>query len=328
MARPNETLRLEKALEIIPRLQEGCLSFGEIAEMMGRPLDDAVTVMRDLSACEVDGEPLGFHFIEAAQARAALQRAKGPAAQALEKLAEHGGIIVSGDFGPLSPEASLKPAEVQALLAALDRMHVGDESPLREKIRARAARSAPVDAIAGEELLAYITAADSSATMSELALLCDQHRLADIDYNGRQRTVAPLELYRESNGEAYLWAHDIEDGRGKTFRVDRIAHVEPLAGHASAEMLASPAHPPLLTDNVESALLEMPADELVDERVWTGAEVVAERDGVKQVRIPLQQRHGWMARQIAARFGRVRVIEPADLADEVRACARQLLEEL
>ena len=75
MARPNETQRLEKALEIIPLLQEGCLSFEEIARLMGCSVDDAVTVMRELSACEVDGEPLGFHFIEAAQAQAALQRA-------------------------------------------------------------------------------------------------------------------------------------------------------------------------------------------------------------------------------------------------------------
>ncbi len=325
MARPNETQRLEKALEIIPLLQEGCLSFDEIAQLMGCSVEDAFTVMRELSACEVDGEPLGFHFIEAAQARAALQRAKGGAALALEKLAAHGGIIVSGGFGALSPHASLRPDEVQALLAALDRMHVGDDSPLRGKILSRATS---IDGLDSDGLLAFITVADASATMAELSLLCDQHRLASIEYADRVRTIAPLELYREANGESYLWAHVRESGRCQTFRVDRITFVEPMAEHASAEVLAMRGHPPLLTENVEHALLEMPADELVDERVWTGAETIGESDGIKRVRIPLQRNHAWMVRQIAARFGRVRVLEPDGLADEVRACAKAILSEV
>ena len=324
MARPNETQRLEKALEIIPLLQEGCLSFDEVARLMGCPLEDAIAVMRDLAACEVDGEPLGFHLVEAAQAQAALKRATGPAIAMLEKLAVHGGIIVSGDFGTLAPHATLKADEIQALLAALDRMHIGDDSPLRGKILSRAVS---VDQLDVDGLLAFITAADASATMAELSLLCDQHRLAHIGYAGKERTIAPLELYRESNGEAYLWAYVRESGRGQTFRVDRIAFVEPLAEHASSEIIAMRGHPLLFTENVESALLEMPADEQVDERVWTGAEIVAEGDGLKRIRIPLQRNRSWMTRQIVARFGRVRVLEPADLVAGVRTCAQELLEE-
>lgn len=98
------------------------------------------------------------------------------------------------------------------------------------------------------------------------------------------REVLPIEVFRGENGEMYLFAYQyaIDDGSGwkeaqgaLSFKIDRIASVEPLAGHErDPEILSMERPESLVPESGEIARIRLADGTDFDGRVWLHAKVI------------------------------------------------------
>ena len=344
MARPNQLRRLAAMIPILPEIEDGLISYAEIAEKMGCSIDEAMETMADLGDCDLDPGAFEFYSLDAPTCAEMLRRARLAGAgdktlSTLERMAETGGVAVVGGFGLLSAPPRLSAPEARALASALDFSHVPDECPLRDKLA-----SCVMPVAGGDELdlRAYIDRIGHYDTLRELSLLSSQRRLADIVYISSGRTgevepddveprrIAPLQLVTADNGEVYLRAYCYRHGEMRTFRLDRVLEVVPLGEHAPREVLdlaeGESAPMAMVDPDADRALLRLEEGETIDPRQWLGARALPEEEAL--VELPLMHDHSWIARQLAARFGRVEALGPDGLRAEVAGCARELLAEL
>jgi len=339
MPKTNETERLAKLLETLPLLKGSCISHEEIAERVGCTADEARRMVTQLSDVDSDSAPLGIAVVTAEEVRAALARFGDQAPEDLAKLSVHGGIILTGERGMLTEPLRLDSHESRALLLALDYAGISDDAPLREKL---VSRTMPADADGSERLRIRLDQTGSYGVLRTLSLLCRQGRTAELAYrsstaseNARSsgndasyRKIAPLELYTAENGSLYLdaFAYDREDLR--TFRVDRIVDVHPLAEHASPRIRALRGRRELIDPSGPHAVLKARSDVRLDGRRWLMAESEELPDGTQRVTLPMRESTAWLSRAIVARLGGVEVESPRSLADDVLECARQTLADI
>lgn len=124
----------------------------------------------------------------------------------------------------------LNLAETTALLAALDRMGVSDDDPLRAKIESSLQHEAPDEALV-HRMLGELSSGTSPLLTCAKALregsdLRFMYQAAD-SASGRGRQVRPTGI-RYEEGRWYLDAYDLGRHGERTFRLDRMGDAEPV----------------------------------------------------------------------------------------------------
>lgn len=339
MPKTNETERLVKLLEALPLLEGSCISHEEIAERVGCTTDEARRMVTQLTDVDFDDVPLGIAVVTAEEVRSALARFGDRAPEGLAKLSAHGGIILTGEHGMLTEPPRLDSRESRALLLALDYAGISDDAPLRKKL---VSRVMPYGAAEGRHLKIRPDQGGSYGILRALSLLCRQGRAAELAYrppdeaanapfNGSDvfyRKIAPLELFTAENGGLYLDAYAYDREGLRTFRLDRIIDVRPLAEHASPEVRALRGHRELIDPSGPQAVLKVRPGVRLDSRRWLMAEPEEKDDGTQLITLPMRESTAWLSRHIVARLGTVEVVEPASLQDDVLECARQILADI
>lgn len=338
MPRSNETDRLARIIEALPRLGTGCFSYAELAEEMGCGIEDARRTVRQLADGGAGDEDFGIATLTPEEVNAAIGRFGSVAREKLGKLAEHGGIAVTGRLGILAAPMRLNAEEGHALLLALDYAGIPEDSRLRGELERCVM---PPDTDDEDRLRVYIDTAADHRIIKELSILCLQGRLADIVYASESagpaslgenadaaaaatRTIAPLELYTGDNGRVYLGAYAYDRKDVRTFRTDRIAEVFPRADHASPEVRAMRGRQPFVDSDGGRAVLAVAEGVCLDERKWLGIEPLG--DG--RASLPLRKDTAWLCRHIVARLGDVDIIEPDSLRADVTEYARSVLDDI
>lgn len=168
-----------------------------------------------------------------------LTSAAGGAAQ-LPLVEEAGGVTLSVSRGMRGRRLRLTLGESAAILAALDRLGIADDDPLRAPIQAALGQASAskdlaersLGAAGGQELLA-----DKETVLMTCAKAKLRGELLVFEYSGADGTAskrrAVPRAVRTEDGLWYLDAHDLDRGAERTFRVDRMANVE-LGGRARA----------------------------------------------------------------------------------------------
>lgn len=138
-----------------------------------------------------------------------------------------GRLTLLHDAGVHGRPLRLGPSETTALLAALDRMGVSPDDPLREALRGVLSPSSP-----GEDAIRRMLG--ETADRTDALPLCSralmEGRRLLFSYHGAQRAgrtrreVLP-EALRHKDGHWYLDAHDLLRRDRRTFRVDRMEDV-------------------------------------------------------------------------------------------------------
>lgn len=235
-------------------------------------------------------------------------------------------VVVTGEIPALRGPVRLSPDEAAALAAALQTAGFGAEDPLAARLLAAA--STHFDAQRLESVLRAAIATHDPAVYETLATGVEHHRVVGIDHvrSGAHemttRDVEPHAMFSE-RGAWYVsgWCRRARDWR--TFRVDRI-----VAARLTSETFAPRAHVPsagaLSTKGLPVARLRFAEDERFEARDWPGAYVIERHgDGSLIVDVPFAG-EAWIARRVAARAGRVEVLEPQSVRRAVRELARSL----
>ena len=249
------------------------------------------------------------------------------------------GVNIKDDQGMTTP-LRLSPAEASALLILLDSLEtmpgLVDGRAVRtaaEKIRAVTKSQAVGDAEHTGEAGVAGTVAEALATKRKLRIT---YFSASSD-TVTEREIDPASLFHQS-GATYL--HAAQHGEMRTFRLDRIQSVELLDAPSAAtgtdfDTDFDPADPFGMADRAQARLLIHPdATWLADyweieleepsEEDQEGAEPAGEW-------IPATMRYGsddWLVRFCLSQADRVRIVEPAALADEAMSRVHRGLEAL
>lgn len=245
------------------------------------------------------------------------------------------GVNIKDDQGMTTP-LRLSPAEASALLILLDSLEtmpgLVDGRAVRtaaEKIRAVTKSQAVGDSEHTGEAGVAGTVADALAAKRKLRIT---YYSASSD-TVTEREVDPARLFHQS-GATYL--HAAHNGEMRTFRLDRIQSAELLDAPSDATGSDfDPADPFGMADRAQARLLIHPdATWLAD--YWeieledpSGADQEgAEASGEW---IPATMRYGsddWLVRFCLSQADRVRIVEPAALADEAMSRVQRALEAL
>lgn len=147
------------------------------------------------------------------------------------------------DTGARGRPLRLNDAESTALLAALDRMGIPPDDPLRESLRGALSPSSPSEGIV-RQMLGRTSRGSGTLRLCSKALAEGRNLL--LSYHGargagRTRREVRPEALRHEDGHWYLDAYDLLRHGRRTFRVDRMADVSVSAsresgGEAGAEM--------------------------------------------------------------------------------------------
>jgi proteasome accessory factor C len=141
-----------------------------------------------------------------------------------------------------------------------------------------------------------------------------------------ERTIEPLRLFA-AQGRRFVeaWCRRVDDLR--TFRLDRIETAEPTGEHYEPREVAPEAMSEgtfRVGDDTPSAVLDLHPD-----AHWLTEYYDVERLGEPEPDVVRIRLHGstteWLRRLVLRNGGAVRVVEPADLAGEVRATAARAL---
>lgn len=67
----------------------------------------------------------------------------------------------------------------------------------------------------------------AEATLAETIKFCaDNQVVMEVTYNGQVRTVEVYSFRTSGNGESLLYVHEYNDGKTKSYKVDRIEHAK------------------------------------------------------------------------------------------------------
>ena len=226
------------------------------------------------------------------------------------------------DEGMRGRAVRLTRAEALALAAALDRIGVGRDDPVRLSVE-EALFSSPVDENQVERLLGA-GRAPSGGTLMTCASAIYERRALVFCYRGAQdmgqarRTVLPRGL-RSEEDSWYLDAWDLDRRAERTFRLDRMSDVEvtpaPAAGAGAEKGEQAPAREVGVTFEDERALSLLP---------WHGLTVEGRNEeGLVRARVAYYG-GDWLVRILAACGGTATTDDP-ELAERVRSYAAALL---
>ena len=243
------------------------------------------------------------------------------------------GVNIKDDQGMTTP-LRLSPAEASALLILLDSLEtmpgLVDGRAVRtaaEKIRAVTKSQAVGDAKHTGEAGVAGTVAEALATKRKLRIT---YFSASSD-TVTEREIDPASLFHQS-GATYL--HAAQHGEMRTFRLDRIQHAELLDAPSDATGTDfvtdfDPADPFGMADRAQAHLLIHPdATWLAD--YWE-IELEEPSEEASGEWLPATMRYGsddWLVRFCLSQADRVRIVEPAALADEAMSRVQRGLEAL
>ena len=241
------------------------------------------------------------------------------------------GVNIKDDQGMTTP-LRLSPAEASALLILLDSLEtmpgLVDGRAVRtaaEKIRAVTKSQAVGDAEHTGEAGVAGTVAEALATKRKLRIT---YFSASSD-TVTEREIDPASLFHQS-GATYL--HAAQHGEMRTFRLDRIQSAELLDAPSVATDFDTdfdPADPFGMADRAQAKLLIHPdATWLAD--YWE-IELEEPSEEASGEWLPATMRYGsddWLVRFCLSQADRVRIVEPAALADEAMSRVQRGLEAL
>ena len=243
------------------------------------------------------------------------------------------GVNIKDDQGMTTP-LRLSPAEASALLILLDSLEtmpgLVDGRAVRtaaEKIRAVTKSQAVGDAEHTGEAGVAGTVAEALATKRKLRIT---YYSASSD-TVTEREVDPARLFHQS-GATYL--HAAQHGEMRTFRLDRIQSAELLDAPSAATDFDTdfdPADPFGMADRAQAKLLIHPDATWLADYWEIELDNAPEHAGAPGEWIPATMRYGsddWLVRFCLSQSDRVRIVEPAALADEAMSRVHRGLEAL
>ena len=243
------------------------------------------------------------------------------------------GVNIKDDQGMTTP-LRLSPAEASALLILLDSLEtmpgLVDGRAVRtaaEKIRAVTKSQAVGDAEHTGEAGVAGTVAEALATKRKLRIT---YFSASSD-TVTEREIDPASLFHQS-GATYL--HAAQHGEMRTFRLDRIQSAELLDAPSAATDFDTdfdPADPFGMADRAQAKLLIHPDATWLADYWEIELDNAPEHAGAPGEWIPATMRYGsddWLVRFCLSQADRVRIVEPAALADEAMSRVHRGLEAL
>lgn len=303
MAKVTPTDRARRLLALLPHLREqGAFSLAGLVAATGTDEETVVADLATLSVCGVDDWDLVAVYVE------------GDAA------------VVFGELPALERPVRLTAAEARALLAALDVCGVDPASSLVERLGTLAGGATDAAALS-HTVRAAVAPGGLAHTYATLSALASAGHTARISYASRgdaapsERVVEPWRLFF-SRGAWYLQAWSPESRADRTYRIDRIASVEPAGG----EFTPPTGLPPTVDAAPDPGLL--PRAEVVfardaldlTPREWPGATFERRSDGTVAAAVPFAGT-GWIARMVASRLGDAVVTGPAEVREAVARLA-------
>jgi len=243
------------------------------------------------------------------------------------------GVNIKDDQGMTTP-LRLSPAEASALLILLDSLEtmpgLVDGRAVRtaaEKIRAVTKSQAVGDAEHTGEAGVAGTVAEALATKRKLRIT---YFSASSD-TVTEREIDPASLFHQS-GATYL--HAAQHGEMRTFRLDRIQSAELLDAPSAATDFDTdfdPADPFGMADRAQAKLLIHPDATWLADYWEIELDNAPEHAGASGGWIPASMRYGsddWLVRFCLSQSDRVRIVEPAALADEAMSRVHRGLDAL
>ena len=230
----------------------------------------------------------------------------GSDGKTLPLVEEGGGVTLAFSQGMRGRRLRLTRSETMALVAALERLGVARDDPLRSRLEETLAHE-PVDG----DLVRRLVGRSEDGEVGAVITACSQALSSrnDLAFLYRKtpqeeptpRRVAPRRL-RHEEGLWYLDALDLNRGGERTFRLDRMADVRVVGRGGSRDSRPRPARQVLLTFSDARYLDLLPWHELhVVER--------GKRDGL--VRAETSYYGGmWLPRMIAACAGTATTNDP------------------
>lgn len=289
--------------------REGSVGLAEMAEQLGTTPDDLANDLETFSYCGV--EPYSPYDM-------------------CEVSVQDGRVTLFGELPALKGPVRLSTSEAQALAAALQTAGFTADHPLTAKLLHASAHS--FDAADLEHTIRAAISSHEHSVFETLTSATLRHEVVAIEYAGTgsdefsTRDVEPTSLFAE-RGAWYLRAYCLTADAWRTFRVDRIG-----AATASDRVFAPRADAPggssaIDTDSLPVATVRFAPGEPFSAREWPGAKMTGqEASRAIVVEVPYTG-SSWLARRIVARLGRVEVLSPQPLRDEVRELARRMLAE-
>jgi predicted DNA-binding transcriptional regulator YafY len=310
MARATAAQRARRLLALLGQLQPGArVEIDALARQLGTSPAELAEDLETLSMCGV-GEFMPDELVPI--------------------MVEDGYVETFGALPAVSGSIRLSGAEAAALAAALQTVGVSASDPLAAKLAEAA--SPEFDPAELEHQIRYAVDEGRRSVFQLLARALDEGIVIELSYagagqaEGTVRVVEPMALFAE-RGAWYLTGWCRQRGGWRTFRVDRIREVKLTGEHVTRDPDGAPVSAAVwaAAGQIPLATLRFAAGERFSDRDWPGAQVVStEADGVRTVTVPFAGTE-WIARRVAARMGRVELIEPADARAAVAAICREAL---
>lgn len=234
---------------------------------------------------------------------------------------EQGELALVDSGGIRGRSLRLTRNETLALMAALDRLGVDTDDPLRARLASQSA-SEPIDEGLVRRLISGERSTDAVAqVLGTCARARAQQRTVSFTYRKsphaepERRTVAVTDLRIEDDAW-YLTGTDLDRGAVRTFRVDRMGDIEAGAGVVATEACERDPRTVRLSFSDPRYLTLLP---------WHGL-LVTSGAGELPVRAEIPYFGGaWLARMLAACGGTARCDDPA-IEAEAQSYARDQLE--
>ncbi len=262
---------------------------------------------------------------------------------------EDGVVEVWGELPAVRGPIRLSSTEAGALAAALQAAGFPATDPLTSRL-VEAAASAAFDADVLAATLQAASTGHDAEIFELLSLAASRHTVVAIDYvkagseEITHREIEPVRLFLE-RGAWYLVAWCRLAGDWRTFRVDRVRGAQPTRETFPERLVGAVPGGAFTSANLPKARLCFASPDDYAEREWPGAIVApsepatgdaatstpcfgdeASSDGLT-VDVPYAGTD-WIARQVVARLGAVKVLTPTQIADAVAALTREELAKL
>lgn len=244
-------------------------------------------------------------------------------------MVEDGFVEVWGEMPALRGRVRLSATEAAALAAALQAAGFSADDPL--VVRILAATSADFDAHRLEQTVRAAISSHDTSVFETLAKATRNSHVVRIEYGSAGsadttvRDIEPRAVFAE-RGAWYVTAWCRLSDAWRTFRIDRIRSAESTGD--TFDVVARGSSPENASgfglQNSPVARLSFTPGEPLALREWPGARVVSSPDdGHVEIEVPYSG-IGWISRQVVARLGSVRVVEPVEVREAVAALANQL----
>lgn len=306
MPRPNTAQRTRRLVALLGRLEDGAvISLAEMAAQVDSTPAELAADLTTLSMCGI---------------------APYSPSELVPVSIDGDRVEVFGAMPALRGPVRLSLAEATALSAALSAAGFSAEDTLTGKLAA--ATSASLDPEELARTLHPQTAGHDVAAFEELAAAVRDHVVVNLEYQREgaeapsARTIEPLQLFSD-RGAWYLSAWCRRAGGFRTFRIDRVRtvtatseHFDPAARGSLDKGVAA-----FIAEGLPVARLRFTHGEPFVQREWPGSRLVTQAEnGDTVAEVPFAGTR-WLARHVAARLGRVEVLEPSHLRAAVVALA-------